>query len=246
MLIIRSAPLAGTSLLITAIVLTLPVAASTDRDGGVSLGQTRVIFPATGKPQTLTVQNTGRQTYLVQSRVQRAADDNTSAPFIVTPPLFTLGPDSRQQLRIVSQNATLPLDRESLFFLSVLTIPSRSDKIAPPVQLSMGVRFVIKLFYRPGGLAISPTDAACQLRFSRVAQGVQIENPTPYFQTLASLTFNHSPVSLDEPLSMLAPMSQQQYPTTGTITQAEWQTVTDYGGLSPHCQKTVTPSKETP
>lgn len=225
--------------------LILPFGALAAESGGVSLGQTRVVFLSTDKAQTLTVKNTGSQTFLIQSRVQRSPDDTAPAPFIVTPPLFPLKSDSRQLLRIVSQEASLPTDRESLFYITILAIPAKADKENAPVQLSMGVRFMLKLFYRPAGLVMNPEEKACSLRISRTPQGIRIDNPTPYFQTLAKLSLNRVAVNLNTEPDMLAPLSAQTYSSAGAVTSAEWQTITDYGGLSVQCQQTVSSIQET-
>ncbi|VXC94684.1 Pilus assembly protein PapD [Enterobacterales bacterium 8AC] len=222
------------------------LAAQAAAGGGVSLSQTRVIFLSSDKAQTLAVKNTGNLSYLIQSRVQQAPDDVTPAPFVVTPPLFTLKPDSRQLLRIIPQGTALPTDRESLFYLAILAIPAQTDNSIPQTQLSMGVRFIIKLFYRPAGLKMPPGKAHCNLRFSHTANGVRVDNPTPYFQTLGNLKLNMAPVNLDAQSSILVPMSGQNYPAQQRITKAEWQTVTDYGGLSPLCQETVVSTQGTP
>lgn len=214
---------------------------------GISLNQTRVVFMATDKAQTLTVKNSDNQTYLIQSRVQRTLDDTASVPFIITPPLFTLRADNRQVLRIVPQDiASLPADRESLFYLSVLGIPARAEQQSADSQVSMGLRFMIKLFYRPAGLSVSPDTAACGLTFSPTPQGVRVSNPTPYYQTLGELAFNHTAINLDKHPAMLAPMSTETYSVTGPVTQAQWQTINDFGGLSTPCQWAVSSIKETP
>ncbi|WP_156293932.1 fimbrial biogenesis chaperone [Serratia oryzae] len=229
----RPVAITGLCLLISA-----PTLAAQNPAGGISLNQTRVIFLSTDKAQTLAVKNTSKQNYLIQSRVQQAPDDSTAAPFIVTPPMFSLQPDNQQLLRIIPQGAALPADRESLFYLAVIAIPA-SGKELPSARVSMGVRFVIKLFYRPADLKMTPANTTCSLRFSPGVNGVRIENPTPYFQTLGHLKFNGKPVNLDVQPSMLAPMSTQNYTAQGQVTQAEWQTVTDYGGLSTPCQQTL-------
>ncbi|WP_237735455.1 molecular chaperone [Serratia fonticola] len=226
--------------------ITLAAPSSVEAKGGVSLSQTRVVFLSTDKVQTLTVKNTGKQRYLIQSRVQQAPDDTSPAPFIITPPLFALQPDSRQLLRIMPQGAALPADRESLFYLSVLAIPARGEKEEPVVPVSMGMRFVLKLIYRPVGLKAGLEVTGCSLRLHQDAKGIRIENPTPYFQTLGRLTLNRTPVNLDIQPSMLAPRSAQSYSTQGKVLQAEWQTVTDYGDLSTPCQQTVSSTQEVP
>ncbi|CFR12093.1 fimbrial biogenesis chaperone [Yersinia kristensenii] len=219
------------------IVLFVPTTSAVE---GISLNQTRVVFSSSDKAQTLAVKNSSDQSYLIQSRIQSPLDNDLAAAFVVTPPLFPLRPGHRQLLRILSQGAALPTDRETLFYLSVLAIPAQTEKPlaqSEPAQLSMGFRFTIKLFYRPEGLKPSPELAACQLRVSRADNAIKIENPTPYFQTLGRLTFNQRPVNLNATSSMLSPMSSQRYPTSTAITQVEWQTITDYGGFSAQCQQ---------
>ncbi|WP_025123105.1 MULTISPECIES: molecular chaperone [unclassified Serratia (in: enterobacteria)] len=232
----------GGLLLASGVTLAAP---SPGSPGGVSLSQTRVVFLSTDKAQTLAIKNTDSRVYLIQSRVQMTPDETTAAPFVVTPPLFTLQPDNRQLLRIVAQGDEHPKDRESVFYLSVLAIPAREGKDIAPVQVSMGMRFVIKLFYRPAGLQESMETTACRLRFMPVPGGLRVENPTPYFQTLGHLTFNGTPVNMDVSASMLAPFGSVRYRVTGTSGQADWQTVTDYGGLSARCRQTVPSTQET-
>jgi fimbrial chaperone protein len=216
-------------------------------DGGVSLSQTRVIFRSTDKAQTLALKNSDHRAHLIQSRVQMGPDDTTAAPFVVIPPLFTLPSDNRQLLRIVSLGAALPADRESVFYLSVLAIPAQEEKSTASAQLSMGMRFVIKLFYRPEGLAENAETMACHLRFTPVPEGVRVENPTPYFQTLDQLRFNRISVNLDEYPSMLAPHGTRVYPMPPhSAVEAQWNTLTDYGGLSAPCRQVLATRQEGP
>lgn len=208
-------------------------------NGGVSLNQTRMIFAAGDKAQTITVKNTGSQSYLIQSRIQRDLQGQGSAPFIVTPPLFPLGPKRNQLLRILKQDETLPADRESLFYISVLAIPAQTEPASAEARLSMGFQFMIKLLYRPQGLNISAPEASCLLQFSRTPNGVRVENPTPYFLTFGSLTFGPDAIDLNTQPSMVAPMSAETYPATWPVGLVQWQTLTDAGGLSPACQQTL-------
>lgn len=226
--------------LITALsLLLIPVAIPAQaQSGGISLGQTRVIFSSEDKSQIVNVINSSSRTYLVQSRVQTDPETATAAPFIVTPPLFSLKGDSRQMLRILPQNGTLPADRESLFYLSVSAIPAHDGPVAEPDRLSVGLRFLLKLFYRPSGLKLQPDEASCQLTLKREGPGLQINNPTPYYQTLGTLTSNGQVLTIDRKLSMIAPYSSLTLPVK-TGNQISWQTVTDYGGLSSLCQQSL-------
>lgn len=203
-------------------------------DGGIRLGQTRVIFSSSDKAQTITLSNSDQSAYLIQSRVQKGPEDTAAAPFITTPPLFSLKGKSSQILRILPQNSALPADRESLFFLSVSAIPARTEPVMSDDRLSVGVRFLLKLFYRPQGL---PDVDGCILTFSQDAQGLRIANPSAYFHTLGALSINGRSVPLDQQPVMVAPKSSLSLAVDGPLRNIVWQTITDYGGLSPRCQQ---------
>lgn len=233
----------GTGTLLSGI---FPAYAVIPTQGGIRLNQTRIIFPASEKAQTVTITNTDNRTYLVQSRVQLDAGSTTPAPFFASPPVFLLKPNSRQLLRIVHQGGTFPTDRESVFYLSVLAIPSRSTKEDAPVQISAGLQFLIKLFYRPSTLSTTPETTSCPLHFSRQGQVIHVQNPTPYHHTLGQLAFDQTIVNLQTQPSMLAPMSALNFTVSGSPLQAEWQTINDYGGLSTPCKQQISTTQEVP
>ncbi|ENY3730632.1 fimbrial biogenesis chaperone [Enterobacter mori] len=213
--------------------------------GGISLGQTRVIFSSAYNAQTLTVSNSGRQAYLVQARVENGQGDTRPAPFIVTPPLFSLQGNSRQLLRLLPMDATLPDDQESLFYLSISAIPAQAEPVTAADRLSVGVRFVIKLFYRPQGLALPANNTPCLLTFRREAHGVRAINPTGYFQTLGKLVVDGQTVVPDQQPAMVPPHSSITLAVNGPANKVVWQTITDFGGLSQSCQQTGSASTET-
>ncbi|WP_024530074.1 fimbrial biogenesis chaperone [Serratia fonticola] len=210
-----------------------------EANGGVSLNQTRVVFLAGDKAQTLKVKNSGTQNYLIQSRVQRAIDHVGETSFIITPPLFKLGPESSQLLRILKQDKALPADRESLFYLTVSAIPGQPEPVPDAARLSMGFQFAIKLFYRPENLQVVPENTHCQLKFTSTKEGVRVDNPTPYFLSLGGLQFDGRAVDLDKQPSMIAPMDSAKYSLAQPIRLAQWQTINDFGGLSASCQQAV-------
>lgn len=211
--------------------------------GGISLDQTRVVFTAGEKARTVTVNNLSSQAYLIQSRVHRDLTDPEPGPFLSTPPLFVLQPSGRQLFRLILTGASLPADRESLFYLSVTAIPSQQQQVERgPLRsrLSLGLRFTIKLFYRPAGLAPTPEQAVCRLKVSRHTTGIRIVNPTPYFQTLGLLSINGHALHLEGASSMIAPGSHQDYVFSGKPRQTDWQIVNDYGALASRCHQEVT------
>lgn len=220
-------------------------------EGGLSLSQTRVIFDAKAKSAKVTLNNQSDRVYLVNSRVlltpeATAPTTATTLPFMVTPPLFRLEKESRNTVLIAKNDTSvLPTDRESVFYLSFLAIPavkknddaaSRDEDAAGMTtpQVSLGIRTVIKLFYRPSGLALPPAAAPSKLTFAPQGSQLRVTNPTPYYVTLARLTVNGQAIPVRETGAMIAPFASRDY-ATPNISQANtvtWSAITDFGGVS--------------
>lgn len=219
-------------------------------DGGISLGQTRVIFEGERKSEKVTVNNQSDRVYLINSRVLRTPDFTAgpadTVPFMVTPPLFRLESHSRNAVLVMHNDASaLPADRESVFYLSFLAIPAVSkpadnsaDDMMQP-RVSVGIRSVIKLFYRPQGLGMSAEAAAEKLHFT-VNNGVlHAENPTPYHLTLAHLQADGRAVDVRAQDPMIPPYEGRDYRITGGTGEVSWSVIDDYGGVSMTYRQTV-------
>ncbi|WP_430247761.1 molecular chaperone [Providencia sp. PAZ2] len=217
-------------------------------EGGLRLAQTRVVFDAANPNTKLAIKNSSPQVYLIKADVLNTPEGNAhkpAPPFIVTPPMSRLEKESQSTLLIVRNGASeLPTDRESVFYLSLLAIPSTTKASAPEgemtsAQVSVGIRNVIKLFYRPKGLPMSVESASSQLTFRQQGQQLEVSNPTPYYITLAQLSVDQHPIDVRELDPMIAPFSTQIYPVKGGATRAEWRVITDYGDMSPAYQGKV-------
>ncbi|WP_431225958.1 fimbrial biogenesis chaperone (plasmid) [Serratia sp. L9] len=208
---------------------------------GFGINATRLIYPEGASSIPVTVRNTlSHGPYLVQTTVSGKQDTQTTAPFAVTPPLFRLEPKSVNQLRIAFTGAPLPADRESVFYFHATAIPTstptdpaqKSNDIQ--AQLRFGVGSIIKLFYRPASLSGSSASAQKGLQFSRAPGGLKVNNPYPYFVSLATLTVNGHKLPLDTPASlMLAPFGSHTWlvkTPLATDSKVQWQTLNDSGG----------------
>lgn len=230
-----------TFLLMAAFIMLSPVSAAQATEGGLRLAQTRVIFNADNKNANAAIKNNSQQVYLIKAAVMNTPEGNNpalpAAPFMVTPPMFRLEKESQSTALIVRNGtAQLPADRESVFWLSFLAIPAVSKNGETPdnmtsAQVSVGIRNVIKLFYRPSGLSPSFERAQEKLTFRREGQRVSVNNPTPYYLTLAALSFNGRDVSLQDHNPMIAPFSSAVFPAEGAVSQAQWAIITDYGDM---------------
>lgn len=216
-------------------------------EGGLQLSQTRVIFDARAKDAQATIKNNSDQVYLIKADVFATPDGRITGtasapvvPFMATPPLFRLEPKSQSSVLIVRDGTTqLPSDRESVFYLSFLAIPSTSDSAegaqsGVSARISVGIQSVIKLFYRPAGLSMSAREAANKLTFQNTEQGLGISNPTPYYVTLSQLKVDGKPVDVQgtESGAMLAPFSTRYYPVNGVVLNVSWAAINDFGGES--------------
>ena len=125
-------------------------------NGGISLSQTRIVFDSNMKNAKLSINNQSDRVYLINSRIydnNSLEKNNITDSFLITPPLFRLENNTQNTLMITPNNlSTLPLDRESVFYLSILAIPStkKSDEQQETLlssKVSVGIRMWIKLFY---------------------------------------------------------------------------------------------------
>lgn len=226
---------AGIVALILQIGLCIPAIAGE----GLSLDRTRVVFHQSNPAESVALRNGGQKIYLVKSMISRDIAGHVPAPFWITPPLFRLEPFSQNTLRIMRQGGGLAADRESLFYFSALAIPASAKPTASEQEvsnvgasLSFGVRTVIKMFYRPAGLAIQPEQAYQKLAFSAQNGKVLARNNSPYYLSLASLTLGTTPVDLNEAPSLIAPFSSVEFDSP-PVTTVSWQLITDHGSVTP-------------
>lgn len=208
---------------------------------GISLDATRLMFSENNSRQGagigVTSSPASSSPYLVKARVVTTPDAvSTDTPFVVSPSLFRLEPGTTNQLRIMLSRGGLPGDRESVYYLQVTAQAAgknneagKLEKLGGAVVVSSGT--VIKLFYRPAGLTVSPQHAMAGLQFSRRGQQLYVYNPSPYFITLSSLKAGEKtvPLSAAKQNTMLAPFSGLTYAVSPS---AEVRTVTGIPVLS--------------
>ncbi|CAM4263865.1 MULTISPECIES: type 1 fimbria chaperone FimC [Lelliottia] len=207
--------------------ISAPVSAS----GGIALGATRVIYPADAKQTSLAITNSNKQErYLVNAWIENDRGQKEKT-FAVTPPLFVSEPDSENTLRIIYAGPPLPSDRESLFFMNVKAIPSvNKENMEGKNVLQLAILSRIKLFVRPKNLAMPPEEALSQLRFERAGNYLKVSNASPYYVTLVNLQLGGQKLEN----IMIAPKnSAQQALPTGASGALSWQSVNDYGAITP-------------
>ncbi|CAD5110575.1 fimbria/pilus periplasmic chaperone [Zestomonas carbonaria] len=214
---------------------------------------TRVIYPASEKDISVTIRNTGKTPSLVQSWVDKggAMDTNRTAgsPFLVTPPVSRLDPEKGLLLKVAYLNEPLPQDRESVFWLNVLEIPSQAPKkgadeeVDTSGSLQIAFRSQIKLFYRPSALKGSPSDAAQNLKWTIASSGGQTVlraiNDSPYHISPSKLQLSSGGSShTDSELDMIPPLGNYDvvlprnvagWAKSGSRVRYTW--INDFGGV---------------
>lgn len=212
---------------------------------GVVIGGTRFIYGEKQQSITVSVRNKSAAPFLLNTKIlaggtwEGSAEPTvTKPPFIATPPLFSLAGGRENNIRIVRTGGSLPSDRESLFTLSIASIPSSK---AGPDTVQMAVRSGLKLFYRPAGLKGNPEQAYTQLKWSRAGDQVVVENPTPYYVTLFQLNANGRAFN---DAGMVAPFARRttQWCREATTCQIQLQSINDYGRVMPPVSVTVSGS----
>ncbi len=160
----------------------------------LSIVGTRFIYPQGLAALSIRVGNLGTAPLLLQTWLDKgdaSVDPSRLAvPFVLSPPLSRLDPQQSAVLSLRHSGEPLPADRESVFWLNFLEVPSLRPLSSN--QLSLSYRLRMKLLYRPKGLPGRADDAARQLRWSLHgatqaggAATLSVSNPTPYYVSLA-------------------------------------------------------------
>jgi P pilus assembly chaperone PapD len=206
----------------------------------LTISSTRVVFDSDKRSVSLIVANPSDRTYAVQTWVNTAADDTTTAvPFISSPPLFRLNPGKQQQVQINGLPNSLPTDRESVFFFNVQEIPQ--VEVDGGNVLNIALRTRIKLFYRPVQLKGNSVTHLKELQWSVRKVGdqaqLQVHNPTPFHVSFSRIDVSgngqgHKLSSAE----MVEPFATQHYALTGVSAaaglQVEFAAINDHGGFS--------------
>ena len=211
-----------------------------DSYAALTISSTRVVFDSDKRNVSLNVSNPSNKPFAVQTWVNTAADDQTTAvPFIASPPLFRLNASKEQQVQINGLPNTLPRDRESLFYFNVQELPQL--EVGDTNQLNIALRTRIKLFYRPAEIKSNPLDRLQDLRWSiQHIDGkprLVVTNPSPFHVsfTRIELLANGETVTLKD-TPMAEPMTSQHFELDGLKPvpgmQVNFSVITDYGGFT--------------
>jgi len=155
-------------------------------------------------------------------------------------------PHKDQSLRIIATPATLPADRESLFWLNVLEIPPKPTgaQFAGKNLLQFAIRSRLKLFYRPANLPGDVAKAPAEVTWKAVADGhgyaLEVHNPTAYHITIIKASLDIGGKSYAADTGMVDPLGTLRLPIKGLAqapaagTPVAYDIVNDYGASAPY------------
>ena len=192
-------------------ILWLLLALSISAQAAVSPDRTRVIFNGASKAASLKLTNASKELpYLAYSWIEDEKGQKSDSFFAALPPMQRLEPGAITQVRIIKQSsaATLPQDRESLFYYNVREIPPAVDSANTHAVVQVAMQSKIKMLWRPAALKKKPGDhTEHAMKYSLNGKTLRVDNPTPYYITLAYLGKDLRGVFPGFKTTMLAPFS---------------------------------------
>lgn len=203
-------------------------------NGGVGLNATRIVYNQGAESTSIGARNNSDINYLAKFSVLNSEKGtNANVPFIVSPPLIKITKQTSQDVKVYIQPNNLPQDRESVFYFSGILIPATDGPI-PGSSLNIGYNNIIKLFYRPKGLQISPQEAYAQLSFKSTPTGVTAVNNSPYYISLNQITVNsvNLDINMKKNNTMISPFDSFNYNTPENARKGivKWVAINDLGG----------------
>ncbi|HHH2194549.1 TPA: fimbria/pilus periplasmic chaperone [Yersinia enterocolitica] len=217
----------------------------------VKVGGTRAIYPLSSvKGISLSMVNPQDYPILVQTQI-KDEDKHSSAPFVVTPPLFRLDAGMQGRVRVIRTGGNFPQDRESLQWLCLTGIPPKEgdmwdnghhDNKKETQDVNLDVRLSIstcmKLLVRPDQLKQKPEDVAGELIWQRNGKQLQVNNPTPFYISFKSINLGGKDINLSSAgeNTYVAPFGERSYALpmdmVGSPVEVNWKIINDLGGES--------------
>jgi fimbrial chaperone protein len=152
---------------------------------GISVGGTRFVYMDNKREISIPIFNSNeKKPFLIQSWVTGFNED-IKAPFIATPALFRVEPNSYGAARIAYLGQPLSSNQEKIFLLNIKSIPPKDENIENELQIIINSQF--KLFLRSND--IEPLNFE-NIILTKENDGVKINNKTPYHLSIKSILIN--------------------------------------------------------
>ncbi|HBO7424695.1 MULTISPECIES: fimbrial biogenesis chaperone [Pseudomonas aeruginosa group] len=234
--------------------LVLPASA----DAALNVVGSRFIYPAQSEALSIRIGNGGQRPILVQAWLDRgdgSADPSTvQVPFVLSRPLSRVEPQEKYALQLRYTGEPLPDDRESLFWLNLLEVPSRDEGRDNLLLLSYRLR--MKVLFRPRGLPGDPRAAAGQVAWRLLPAAspgklavLEADNRSPYHVSLTRLELREGDVAIALGHPTLPPFSRTPLPLPKPAragARVHYEVVDDQGRIEVGVASTGPPVAEHP
>ncbi|MFJ1257781.1 molecular chaperone [Cupriavidus sp. CuC1] len=194
--------------------------------------------------------NTGSEPVLVQSWLDDGRADvppeKVQVPFMLAPAVTRVEPSKGAVLRITYTQEPLPSDRETVFWLNVLEVPSKKEGGENVLQFAFRSR--LKVFFRPtqltevdgapGKLAWKLATVDGQGAGGKTAKqlAVEVSNPTPYYFSFGRVEARLDGKFVSAGGGMVAPLGKETFvlpearPGSHPSASVRYEVINDYGG----------------
>lgn len=183
----------------------------------IVINGTRIIYHGSSKETTVQLINTGTSPSLVQSWIDdgdiNSTPETAKVPFLLTPPVIKVAGGGGQQLLIKKLPSSLPVDRESVFYLNVLDIPPMPENLVGKNTIQLAVKSRIKLFFRPPALSAGADKGIELMQITHTDRQFTLHNGSAYYLTIANIMDAQNNKLLKEAI-MVAPFSTQNVPSS--------------------------------
>lgn len=196
--------------------------------------RTRLVLNETDKSVSVRLTNKSETLpYLAQSWIEDSEGKKTRDFISPLPPLLRLEPREQSQVRLMAlpQLATLPKDRESLFYYNIREVPPRTED-KNVMQIAMQSR--LKLFWRPKAIVLKEGTVMTwdKVDISLTANGINFKNNTPYYVTVGYIGLDGKTLIAGGSSVMIAPFGQESTVVKNLPSRFQIGYIGDYGGLT--------------
>ncbi|WP_109419846.1 molecular chaperone [Proteus terrae] len=196
----------------------------------IEINKDKFIFIESINQEIIEISNKTDNDYFIQSWITHYdKENNNEIPFMVTPPLFKIEKDENFSLKIFKIDKIKEEDREALYRINIKRIPILLNSDSNKNMLHVSVNSVYNLIYRPISIEKDAKNAYKKIEFFKNKNNeFIINNPTPYFITLSS-------ISCDEVLIMNESKTIPPFKTYNTKKEiskngkVKWKTFNQYG-----------------
>lgn len=164
---------------------------------GVIADASRVVFDSSKREQNLMLANINDYPVMVQLWVDNGSVSGTpdlagDVPVIPLPALFKLTAGEKRNVRLLKVDYDLPKDRESLYWLNIYEVPPKPSAEGADAEnmMILTMRTQLKVFIRPPEIEKQAVDAASKVGITWDKGSIRLQNPTPFFITLAGVLLN--------------------------------------------------------